>query len=239
MEMAKNMRTTTAPADGSAPARHAAPAPFRGCETQISSFSPEKRVAALHFAARIFGVPPCEFVPRVEVLYHLPKDVPLYREYEGRDDPQQEFRLNGPVSWQQSRVVYFNGWKLNPCENRRASALVHEMAHILTGVHAGMNGQVIRDRHAYMCATEGIATLSEIVRLRDLGGEWKGFPPGLPEEYHLGFGFFASLCKLACGAGNAFRLVASNLPGSMEEIRHPELYLERATLAYATRRRVA
>ncbi|MDD2655771.1 MAG: hypothetical protein PHQ80_03845 [Candidatus ainarchaeum sp.] len=200
---------------------------FRHRETQISSFSYDRRVAAASFAARIFGAVPCEFLPRVEVLYSLPRGAPLSDELKNEKNPEEAFRRNGPVSWQHKGVVYFNGWKMSPDEKKRASALVHEMAHILVAVHAGRNWQVVRDTQAFMCATEGMATFAEIESCRASGIEWKGFPEGTGEEYILGFAFFNSICKAVGGAGAAFHLITSNLPKDMGEIRNPQLYLGR------------
>ncbi|MFA5412633.1 MAG: hypothetical protein WC350_04790 [Candidatus Micrarchaeia archaeon] len=223
---------TAATAPAHKPAKTGKPAPFAHRETQISSFSFEKRVAALSFAAQVFSAVPCETVPRVEVLYSLPKDVPLAEELKNETNPEESFKRNGPVSWQHKGVIYFNGWQMATDDKRRASALAHEMAHILLAVHIGIHGQVIHDEQAYMCATEGIATFAEIESRRASGIPWKGFPEGTKEEYILGLAFFNSI-REAVGTEGAFHLIASNLPRSMDEIRNPQKYIERVASEHA------
>lgn len=219
-------------------AASAKPAPFAHRETRISSFSFDRRVAALSFAARIFAAEPGETVPRVEVHYEIPAGGPIAEQFSRERNPEEAFRKDGQVAWNHGGVIHFNGWKMPRRETSRASALVHEMAHILLATNAGRNGQVIRDLLAYESAAEGIATYAEVARLRASGVEWPGFPEGIGDVSTLGFAFFNSICEMVKGAEAAFHLLASNLPISMREIVEPHLYLkrvasERAVLAVA------
>jgi hypothetical protein len=228
MEMA---RTAHEPAHAAAirPARKPASprhGPFQGRETQISSFSFEKRVAAVSFVAQVFGVEPSDRIPRVEVHYDVPASGPVAEELRNEKDPQEAFKNMDLVAWNRGGAIHFNGWKMARGEVRRQSSLVHETAHISLAEQAGLKGQVIRDLLAYHSAAEGIATYAEVARFRASGMEWKR-PEGLGDEYRLGIAFFNSLREMVGGAKKAFHLIASNLPRSMQEIADPQLYLRR------------
>jgi hypothetical protein len=227
MEMARNMRTATAPADSFAPARHAAPAQFQRRETQISSFSFGKRVAALSFAAQVFGVKPGARIPPVEVHYELPAGSPIAEELGNEKNPQEAFKEKGPVAWAHRGVVHFNGWQLPRTEEGRAANLVHEMAHILFAVQLGMNAEAVRDKGAYITAAEGVAIYAQVARVRSSGMEWNGLPEWAGIEYQVGYEFFNSIREAVGSAKAAFHLIASSLPASLQEIVEPQRYLAR------------
>ena len=206
----------------------AKPIAFPGPE-KSNPFPFTKRATVLCAVEKLFGASLGGKIPPVEILFAPPTIGRAAEEFANEKDPVDAFRRNGPVSWQEGRIIYFNGWKLPPTEEKRASALAHEMAHVLLAVYARRHGQVVHDRQAYMCAAEGTATFAEIESRRASGIEWKGFPEGMPEEYHLGFAFFNSMREAAGGVEAAFRLIASNLPRNSGEIRDPHLYLMRTS----------